>query len=138
MLSLITAKNKVVAVKAINYSATLSNLKHFLRLTGYLQSSVYYYMQIAQPLQNLKTILFKPIFIARAQQKVFVSRIKVSPLTNAKLALFLTFKKWLFLLVILVYYSIDYFLSIDLDTLKEFKFSVILFYTKNGYKQDKK
>ena len=66
-----------MAVKAIKYPAMLDDLEYFLRLIGYLRSNIHYYMQVAQPLQELKISLLKPKPMIKAQQKVFASHIKV-------------------------------------------------------------
>ena len=54
-----TAKNKLKTISEISYPSTLGDLKHYLGLTDYLRSFVYYYAQLANPLQNLKTRLLK-------------------------------------------------------------------------------
>lgn len=44
LLSLISAENKLAAVKTINYPIILGNLEYFLGLTKYLRSSMHYYI----------------------------------------------------------------------------------------------
>lgn len=135
---LIIAKNKVTAVKMINYPAILGNLKHFLGLIKYLKSSIHYPAQVAQSLQNLKIILFKHVLIAKAQQKAFASCTKVLLSTNAKLVSFSTLNERLSLSVMLVHYSMDCIFWIDLNALKEFGFSLIQFHTTKDYKPNDK
>ena len=93
LLGLIIAKTKVAAVKTIEYPAMFGDLKHFLGLIKYLKSSIHYYAQVAQPPQDLKTTLLKPGPVARTQQKVFASRIKVPQFTDIELVLFTTLKE---------------------------------------------
>lgn len=54
-----TANNKLKAISKIVYPRTLGDLKYYLGLIEYLRSSVYYYAQLASPLQKLKTRLLK-------------------------------------------------------------------------------
>ena len=50
LFKLTIAEDKVAAIKTIEYPITLSNLKYFLGLSGYLGLSIHYYVQVAQPL----------------------------------------------------------------------------------------
>ena len=43
LFDLVIAKNKLEAIKALKYSITLKDLKHYLDLADYLRDNVYYY-----------------------------------------------------------------------------------------------
>lgn len=55
---LTTSDKKLKAICLLAYSDTLRALKYYLGLTEYLQNYIYFYAQLAMPLQKLKTLLF--------------------------------------------------------------------------------
>ena len=56
-LGMSTAEDKIKAITALRFPATLRDLEIFLGLTGWLRSSIPRYAQRAQPLQERKTAL---------------------------------------------------------------------------------
>lgn len=58
-LGLSTSEEKLKAVRLLKYPETLEALKYYYGLTRYLRSYIYYYAQLASPLQALKTSLLK-------------------------------------------------------------------------------
>ena len=106
-LGLITVKDKLAAIAAIEYLTMLGDLEYFLSLTSYLCLSVHCYMQIAMLLQDLKTFLLKSMPIAGEQHKAFVSKIKLFTPTDTKLVFFQILKNALLQAVTLVYYLSD-------------------------------
>lgn len=60
-LGLSTAEEKIKAIKALKFPATLQDLQIYLGLTGWLRSSIPRYAQLAQPLQDRKTALTRAL-----------------------------------------------------------------------------
>lgn len=54
ILGLTTAKKKLDAIRLLQYLLTVGVLEYYLGLTAYLRSYIYYYAQLAEPLQILK------------------------------------------------------------------------------------
>ena len=58
-LELTNSDEKLKVVCLLRYPETLRPLEYHLSLTGYLRSYIYFYAQIASPLQAFKTRLLK-------------------------------------------------------------------------------
>ena len=58
-IGLLTTKEMLAVIVKIEYLTILSLLEYYLRLSGYLREYIYYYTQLAKPLQNLKTLILK-------------------------------------------------------------------------------
>lgn len=56
-LRLNTYNEKLKAIRLLTYPKTSGALEYYLGLTGYLQSYIYFYAQLAALLQELKTLL---------------------------------------------------------------------------------
>lgn len=58
-LGLTTLEEKLKAIRLLTYPDTLGAIEYYLGLTGYLRSYIYFYTQLAAPLQALKTSLLR-------------------------------------------------------------------------------
>ena len=58
-MRLFIIKNKFEIIKVIKYSMILKDLEHYFDLISYLHNNVYYYTQLTQSFQILKTSLLK-------------------------------------------------------------------------------
>lgn len=58
-LGLNISDEKLRAIRLLAYPDTLGALEYYLGLTGYLQSYIHFYAQLAAPLQELKTSLLR-------------------------------------------------------------------------------
>ena len=56
-LGLVTAGDKLAAIRNLEFPRTLATLERYLRMTGYLKQYVPYYLAIIKPLQERKTML---------------------------------------------------------------------------------
>lgn len=128
-LGLTTAKEKLNAISFLHYPDTLGALKYYLGLTGYFRSYIYYYAQLAEPLQSLKTSLLKAVPLSGQQYRAYASKTKLPPATPRQLASFEGIQAALAEPITLAYYDPDKILWIDLDASKEFGFGAIIFHT---------
>ena len=128
---LISPEDKLRAISQLRYPTTLGALEHYLGLTGYLREYVYFYSQIARPLQELKTRLLKDSPVAGGQRKKYVSKTQLPQPTELKLVSFELLQTALSKPSILVHYDQSRTLWIDLDASKEFGFGVVVFHVKN-------
>ena len=56
-LGLTTSEQKLKAIQFLTYPDILGAVEYYLGLTGYLRSYIHFYVQLATPLQSLKTAL---------------------------------------------------------------------------------
>lgn len=63
-LELTTSDEKLTAMYFLTYPDMLEALKYYLGLTEYLQNHIYFYAQLAAPLQELKTLLLHLVPLA--------------------------------------------------------------------------
>ena len=53
-------EDKLEAIKALKYSTTLKNLKHYLDLKSYLRNNVYYFVYLVNTIiSNIKDIIIQ-------------------------------------------------------------------------------
>lgn len=69
---------RVEAIRNIAEPTSLAAQEHFLGVMGYLRDKDPRYLQIAEPLQKLKTSLLKVAPVAEQQRKSYVNRTKSS------------------------------------------------------------
>ena len=132
-LGLATAEDKLAAIKGLTYPTTLGKLEHYLGLTGYMRSSVYFYAQLAAPLQELKTRLLKDSPASKGRQrKKYSSSYSLDKPIPAQQASFDSLQLALIRPSILIHFDENRPLWIDLDASKEFGFSVIIFHVKEN------
>ena len=135
-LGLTTAIEKLAAIAKIQYPLTVSDLEHFLGLTGYLRSYVHYYAQLARPLQDLKTQQLKLAPVKGNPRKAYASKTKLPlPPSPTEEASFTGLKQALLSPAILIHFSPDRVLWIDLDASKEFGFGIVIFYVKTDVQE---
>lgn len=87
-LGLMTAEDKLQAIKLLAYPNMLEVLKYYLGLNGYLRSYIYFYAQLAKLFQTFKTSLLKGASVASQQRRAYVSKTKLGPITSWELAFF--------------------------------------------------
>ena len=80
-LGLTTSDEKLKAIRLLAYLDTLGALEYYLGLTGYLQSYIHFYAQLAAPLQKLKTLLLHHAPVAGQQHRAYASKTKLRPPT---------------------------------------------------------
>lgn len=113
----------------MKYPETLKALEYYFGLTGYLGSYIYYYAQLASPLQALKTNLLKRAPESGQQRRAYTSETRLKPPTKKKLAAFDALPLTLSRPITLVHHNPDRPLWIDLDGSKEFGFGAVAFHT---------
>lgn len=74
---MIIVKDKLKAIYFLYYPKILEVLEYYLGLTGYLKGYIYFYAQLAEPLQALKTIFLKRGLISKASRQAFTSKTKL-------------------------------------------------------------
>lgn len=72
-----TSEEKFRAIKHLIYPKTLSVLKYYLGLTGYFCNYIYFYAQLAFPLQALKTSLLRKTLMNRQQYQAYTLKTKL-------------------------------------------------------------
>ena len=128
-LGLTTFDKKLKAIQLLAYPDTLGALEYYLGLTGYLQSYIHFYAQLAAPLQKLKTSLLHHAPVAGQQRRAYASKTKLRPPTPQELASFQLIQDALSQPSTLVHHDPRKILWIDLNALKEFGFGAIVFHT---------
>ena len=129
ILGLTIAKEKLNAIRLLQYPLTMGVLEYYLGLTGYLCSYIYYYPQLAEPLQTLKTTMLKSTPLSGQQQRAYALKIKLLPPSPAELAAFQSLQETLSKPTTLIHHDPDKILWIDLDAFKEFGFGAVVFHT---------
>ena len=132
-LDLTTAEEKLAAIQNLKFSMTLSQLKHYLRLTGYLCQYVSWYAAIVKLLQIWKMSLNQDLHKKsirdnahkRAADKTEVLKLTLSELSSFHLL------QWLFAeSTILSHFSSKQQLYVDLNASKEWGFSAHIYHIK--------
>ena len=100
-----TAEAKLATILQLAFSRLLKDLKAYLGLTRYLRQYIPYYLQVAKPLQERKTLLNCSMNIGgNARQKV-VARTYITTLTNRKLNAFYHLQQFFLQPSILLHYN---------------------------------
>lgn len=127
-LGLTTLDKKLKAVRFLKYPKTLGALEYYLGLTGYLRSCIYFYAQLASPLQALKTSLLKGAPESGQQRRAYASKTRLQPPSAKEHAAFEALQEALSRPMTLVHHIPDKVLWIDLDASKEFGFGAVTFH----------
>lgn len=127
-LGLTTSDEKLKVVRLLRYSETLEALEYYLGLTGYLRSYIYFYAQLASPLQALKTSLLKRAPESGQQRQAYASKTRLEAPSEKELASFHALQEALCRPTMLVHHNPDRVLWIDLDASKEFGFGAVGFH----------
>ena len=80
-LGLTTSEEKLQAIKHLTYPETLGALKYYLGLTGYRRNYIYFYAQLAAPLQALKTSLLRDAPVSGQQHRAYALKTRLGPPT---------------------------------------------------------
>ena len=135
-LGLTTAKEKLAAIAQLAFPRTLSALEVYLGLTGWMRNYVPYYAQIAEPLQNRKTILLRGGPTKGNPRKAFSKRTPIDQPTNAEYESYeylqIRFSKPSFL----VHFEAIRPTFIDVDASKERGFGVMIFHVQSDPEGD--
>lgn len=115
-------------VYLLKYPKALGALKYYFSLTGYLRSYIYYYAQLASPLQALKTSLLKKVPESSQQHWAYTSKTRLKLPIEKELAAFNILQLVLSQPTTLVYHNPNKPLWIDIDASKKFGFGAIAFY----------
>lgn len=135
-LGLSTSKEKLNAISQLTYPRTLGDLEHYLGLTGYLRQYVEYYAQITEPLQTLKTLLFKESpSNGGGKRRAYASTKQLPEPTKLELTAFQETQNALSKASILIHFDPSRTLWVDLDASKQ-GFGVMVFHTKREWKDE--
>lgn len=88
ILGLIIAKKKLNVIRLLQYPLIVGALEYHLSLTDYLCSYIYYYAQLAEPLQTLKTTMLKSAPLSGRQRRAYALKTKLPPPSPAELVVF--------------------------------------------------
>lgn len=111
--------------------------KYYLSLTGYFCSYTYYYAQLAEPLQTLKTSMLKLTLLSGQQQSMYTLKTQLLPPSSTKLAAFQSLPEAMSKPTTLIHYNSNKILWINLmlpRSLALEQSSSILFQMKNYQK----
>ena len=133
-LDLTTSEEKLKAIQLLTYPDTLGALEYYLGLTGYLCNYIYFYAQLAAPLQALKISLLRDAPVSGQQRRTYTSKPKLGVPTPQEFALFQSIQDALSHPSTLVHHNPDKTLWIDLDASKEFGFRAVIFHTSTDDK----
>ena len=131
-LGMSTSQEKIQAITSLSFPKTLRDLEIFLGLTGWLRSSIPRYAQIANPLQERKTILTKGLGTGAkgpARKRGAVKVVYYDP-TEAELEAFRLLQQAFGSPTFLSHYDATRFLFIDLDASKAWGFAAMIYHIK--------
>ena len=134
-LGLTTSEEKVAAIAALKFPRSLSDLDHFLGLTGWLRHCVHRYAQKALPLQARKTALTRQLpkhdgkrsVIGPVRKKHAIKLVLDNP-SDEEIAAFKLLQRELGSPISLVHFSPDRRLYIDLDASKKWGFAAMVYH----------
>ena len=129
------SKKKLAIIAKLNFLKTLKKLKTYLKFTNWFRNYVSYYVQIAEPLQQRKTLLLKNESIKKNSRKSYSKRITLSKSTNFEYDAYEylqhTFNQFRFL----IHFVIFRFLFIDVNVFKQWKFDAMIFHVKSDLEE---
>ena len=128
-LGLTTSEEKLAAISGLSFPRTLRDLEVFLGLTGWLRSSIPRYAQLAQPLQQRKTLLTKNLVSKGTARKRQSASTFYDP-TVAEIQSFQNLKQAFAKPSFLVHFDPDRQLLIDLDASKAWGFAAMVYHVK--------
>ena len=135
-LKLIIAKKKLIAIIQLIFSRILNAFEVYLKLTKWMRNYVSYYVQIAELLQNRKTIFLKKKSIKNNFKKTFSKRTFINQSINAEYwsyeYLQIKFSKSSFL----IYFEAMKLTFIDVDVSKKRNFKIIIFHVQNNFEKN--
>ena len=108
----------------------------YLKLIDWFRNYVFYYAQIAKPLQNCKTIFLKNESIKNNSRKTFFKKTSIDQSINAKYQFYeylqIRFSKSSFL----VHFDANKSTFIDVNASKKKKIGVMIFHVQSDFEKD--
>ena len=133
-LGLTTSEEKLAAISALEFPRNLRDLEVFLGLTGWLRSSIAKYAQLAQPLQQRKTLLTRDLKDEKGAAKGMARKRQSASAwyepTASEIKSFQDLKQAFSRPTFLVHFDPDRQLFIDLDASKAWGFAAIVYHVK--------
>ena len=131
-LGMSTSQEKIHAITNLRFPETLRDLEIFLGLTGWLRSSIPRYAQLANPLQERKTILTKGLGAGAKgpSRKRSATRVLFYAPTEAEVEAFRKLQQAFASPSFLVHYDSTRPLFVDLDASKSFGFAAMIYHHK--------
>ena len=129
-LGLTTSEEKLAAISALAFPRTLRDLEVFLGLTGWLRSSIPRYAQLAQPLQQRKTLLARDLKDSKGTARKRQSSSAFYEPTSSEIQSFQDLKQAFSRPSFLVHFDPDRQLLIDLDASKAWGFAAMVYHVK--------
>lgn len=131
-LGMSTSKEKIQAITNLRFPETLRELEIFLGLTGWLRSSIPSYAQLANPLQERKTLLTKGLGagVKGPARKRTTTKVLFYAPTEAELEAFARLQEAFASPTFLAHYDATRPLLIDLDASKSFGFAAMIYHTE--------
>lgn len=127
-----TSQEKIQAITDLKFPETLRDLEIFLGLTGWLRSSIPCYAQLANPLQERKTLLTKGLGIGvkgPARKRTATKVLFYDP-TEKETEVFRKLQEVFRSPTFLAHYDPGKHLFIDLDASKSFGFAAMIYHLK--------
>ena len=136
-LGLSTSAEKIRAIQALKFPATLRDLEIYLGLTGWLRSSISGYAQIVKPLQERKTAMTRDLPATRDGSKAKgmtrkrqSSNSRVDDPSPEELAAYQSLQAAFQEPVFLIHYDRTRRLYIDLDASKKWGLAAMIYHVK--------
>ena len=131
-LGMSTSQEKIQAITALKFPETLRDLEIFLGLTGWLRSSIPRYAQLANPLQERKTILTKGLGsgVKGPTRKPSATKVLFYEPTRPELDAFHKLQEAFSSPTFLAHYDASRPLLVDLDASKSFGFAAMVYHLK--------
>lgn len=131
-LGMSTSQEKIQAITSLRFPETLRDLEIFLGLTGWLRSSIPRYAQLANPLQERKTILTKGLGAGAKgpSRKRSATKVLFYEPTEPELEAFHKLQEAFSSPTFLAHYDVSRPLFVDLDASKSFGFAAIIYHIK--------
>lgn len=138
-LGMSTSKEKIQAITNLRFPETLRDLEIFLGLTGWLRSSIPSYAQLANPLQERKTLLTKGLGagVKGPARKRTATKVLFYAPTEDEVEAFRRLQEAFASPTFLAHYDATRPLFIDLDASKSFGFAAMIYHTKKDQADDK-
>lgn len=85
-MGLSTSAEKLAAIASLEFPRSAKDLEHYLGLTGWLRSYIAYYAQLAEPLQNCKTMIFRKAPAGTHARKSYAATVLVEATSDMRKA----------------------------------------------------
>ena len=118
------------------FSRILNVFEIYLKLTEWMRNYISYYIEIAESLQNRKTIFLKKKSIKNNFKKTFSKRTFINQLINAEYQLYEYLQSKFSKSNFLIYFEAMKSTFIDVDVSKEKKFEIMIFHVQNNFEEN--